>query len=1590
MEAAEKDNKTRPPPSSSSRKKKVVEIRGTAVSLKQRVEELHHAPGLVGSIVEKGFSSSDDYKPQQKPVSFPHPTVLPFPVARHRSHGPHWAPASSPPDAADGDDMEEEKDETDYDPIASFANPIERKEKKGLDLSKWKELMRDNNAAMPQSKKNGIARKAGDVNAANKEEAKKESLPSATSPPKELLCTSSQAELTTRVEHRPSNQGSPSLMDETAARAEQKPVPMDVELEASVPGGRGSVSLMDDIDAENLARLKEMSADEIAEAQVEIMEKMDPSLIEMLKKRGQNKLGRKKGADMKREGGWHDLGSAKPVGGGKSSTSAVPPGNWLPFGEHNNISWKVWSERVEKVRGLRFSLEGNVMVIDSTQKQSNGQYNVENVAERDFLRTEGDPAAVGYTINEAVALSRSMCRTGQYNVENVAERDFLRTEGDPAAVGYTINEAVALSRSMVPGQRVLALQLLASVLNKALQYLQSKDSGYNMDMNPVDKLVDWQAVWAFALGPEPQLALSLRRKPEGAFTRKERKGAFRRRLFLGGSLKAPSREKKEKAPSEGAFFWVNGSMFWRCALIQRVALDDNHDSVVLACAKVLQSILSCEINENFFNIKEKSATQENNICTAPVFRMRPEVDGGFLHGGYWKYNTKPSNIIPYAGKEEDEESEGRHTIQDDIVVAGQDIAAGLIRMGILPRICYLMEMDPLPTLQECLVSILVALARHSPTCADAIIRCPRLVRTIIDMFTKQSMVGIHPSHIKAVVFLKVLSQSSKQICLDFVKHGIFQQAMWHCPPTFDKLIENNVLGEFTSITREAYLVLEALARRLPILHSREQLEKQAMDFSDGNMEYWSWSHVVPMVDLASNWLCIKIIPYVSSLIGGHRSRNHVQDPSASCMLWVISAILHMLCSIFDRIAPEDANDMSGTYNHLPWLPHFVPKVALEIIKNGFLDFLGSNNMEHGTFPSEGGSLAESLCYLRQQNNVDASLASVSCLQGLVRLASSVDRSIQRAKITNYTQARQVSNSGIADKILEEGIVKWAQNDLTRVLTAFMTLMSSEWPVVQSIEMFGRGGPAPGIGFGWGSSGGGFWSMNVLLAQADALLILDLLKILPAFVGGMKPVLDKPADALILQRISSLLGVCLVAGPGDRVAMEKALDILLHAPVLKCLSLCIHHYVYHNKGLKSFDWQYGEGDYLFFSRILNSHFRNRWLSIKKKPSEKMDRNNHSKDISRKGDALETIYEEVEQAETTVKYPYCNSLFVEWAHQKLPLPGHWFLSAICSIGEINTRAPSSTDVLDVAKSGLFFLLGLEAASAFLCSDSQSSPISGATLVWKFHALSMALHANMDVLEDKSRDVFETLQELYGQHLDQLRHENIRTLLGRNEKIQVSSATLPEAQENCNLKLLNFQTEVHESYSTFVENLIEQFAAISYGDVIYGRQVALYLHRTVEATVRLAAWNVLSNAHVLELLPPLEKCIAEAEGYLEPVEDHEGILEAYVKSWISGGLDRAAARGSVSFTIALHHLACFIFKTNASDKLVLRNRLAKSLLRSYSRKQHHEGMLLSFIRHGLSSLQEPQYNSEIAKRFELLKEACEGSSSLLAVVEKLKSAT
>lgn len=62
----------------------------------------------------------------------------------------------------------------------------------------------------------------------------------------------------------------------------------------------------------------------------------------------------------------------------------------------------------------------------------------------------------------------------------------------------------------VPGQRALALHLIASVLYKAQENMCRNQTGSTLKVDNQNQIVDWEALWAFALGPEPELALSLR------------------------------------------------------------------------------------------------------------------------------------------------------------------------------------------------------------------------------------------------------------------------------------------------------------------------------------------------------------------------------------------------------------------------------------------------------------------------------------------------------------------------------------------------------------------------------------------------------------------------------------------------------------------------------------------------------------------------------------------------------------------------------------------------------------------------------------------------------------------------------------------------------------------------------------------------------------------------------------------------------------------------------------------------------------------------------------------------------------------------
>lgn len=148
-------------------------------------------------------------------------------------------------------------------------------------------------------------------------------------------------------------------------------------------GEKGEPSIQDQIDAENHARLQKMSAYEIAEAQAEIMEKMNPTLINALKRRGLEKLKRKKnsGSDMAVDEDSRIMQEESSVINSSALSADASPRRLMgedsedkikdidnhdasSFTSKSSSLWDIWSKRVEDVRNLRFSLDGNIIKSD--------------------------------------------------------------------------------------------------------------------------------------------------------------------------------------------------------------------------------------------------------------------------------------------------------------------------------------------------------------------------------------------------------------------------------------------------------------------------------------------------------------------------------------------------------------------------------------------------------------------------------------------------------------------------------------------------------------------------------------------------------------------------------------------------------------------------------------------------------------------------------------------------------------------------------------------------------------------------------------------------------------------------------------------------------------------------------------------------------------------------------------------------------------------------------------------------------------------------------------------------------------------------
>ncbi|XP_011403848.2 PREDICTED: RNA polymerase II-associated protein 1-like isoform X2 [Amphimedon queenslandica] len=97
----------------------------------------------------------------------------------------------------------------------------------------------------------------------------------------------------------------------------------------------------------------------------------------------------------------------------------------------------------------------------------------------------------------------------------------------------------------------------------------------------------------------------------------------------------------------------------------------------------------------------------------------------------WHHGSSIGHLLPYLTplqRERDEEEESDHVIKDDIV-------KGLLKMTLLPRLRYILEVcQPQEGVAVKILEILIRLSQHSLQAADEILHCPRLITFIFNSF----------------------------------------------------------------------------------------------------------------------------------------------------------------------------------------------------------------------------------------------------------------------------------------------------------------------------------------------------------------------------------------------------------------------------------------------------------------------------------------------------------------------------------------------------------------------------------------------------------------------------------------------------------------------------------------------------------------------------------------------------------------------------------------------------------------------------------------------------------------------------------------
>ncbi|GAQ88619.1 hypothetical protein KFL_004450060 [Klebsormidium nitens] len=1132
----------------------------------------------------------------------------------------------------------------------------------------------------------------------------------------------------------------------------------------------------------------------------------------------------------------------------------------------------------------------------------------------------------------------------------VAERDILRSEGDPSGTGYSLQEAAKLARSTVPSQRAAALRLIAGVLRKAVGGMHGGE-GAESDERGLWRGV-WARVWAYALGPNLQLAVVL-----------------------------------------------------------RSALDDSHATVLAAAAHALLALLTGVENETNFEDAEavwRSPHESASLFTGPCDRSSGVLTAGVSSWGRWAARASVDTSAAAEGDEVREE-----TVGDDARVAAGDVVVGLIRMGILPRIRFILEVLSLPALDEPLLATLVTLARHSAAAARAVRDCPRLLPTLRGIFVGvlapavRSPIPSHTAQETAVKLLTMLCLADRASAALVSDTGLLSLAKRHLvsrpraplrfPPAFSRVLRlwrtcalygrgggslSDYYGALAVVleppagdraaaeaapwgeSAEAYLLLEALARTLPSGREDESADEERAEV------LLDWATVGPLVETATKWLS----PGVLGALPETRT-----SPGGAAPLHALAAAVHFLATVAERNAGQlgrleralvdallvEGGGLRTAASHTS--PSREGKRPVGDDPRTEREVAASGRVSYFEFLSERVALGG--------NDDGGTLAAASCLQGLLRLTSAL-AARERLGATAAERAAGPILAGRSGTALEAGGDKSSLSSIEgQMMLSFgglaerltdVLVRGGAWEVQEEEQR----PAAAGLGLGWGLPARGVWGEGLAVRRARAGLLASLYETFPLNSVGKGDVSAQSAAAVpepstsgrdtaaegkvggaasrqAIRRLRAALAAIRTMGPGN---FESVLALLSSA----ILSTDVLEVLLAEGGalLQSVrsGSQSGRGSLPSAAevrRVLLPHFAGQWLGrwtdesdegggadgwdIETEVNRLLDADGTSERAQasegRSGGSLSGRIN-LEPSRTSTSGPGA-ALAVSISGQKLLLPADWLLSPTAVAAQLSSSAVSeegSGDIEDgvkqLVRAGLALLLGLEACERLERPEGQSKDsksgghLLGVPLVRKLHALSEAFLAAGELFLDSDvAPLLQALQELYGRELPPVpADENAASADAAPEAPPSDNSAMSGRRDQ---RALDFAVATGAPYEGFAEGLAEQFAATSFGDPAFGRQVVLLLREDVTpGALRLVVWKALADARALHLLPPARDCLGDPRAYLPALAAEKDALEQYAAALRSGALDRTIALGpegmSVTALIALHHLGAALDDT------------------------------------------------------------------------------